>query len=87
MPRSQIIFMTFSASKNELSTNYFDMAETDNQRNHYRDHYWNESLDMFFPIINTCILECPIDSDHTYCQSKSTVNTSDHIDSLCVFRI
>ena len=50
------------------------MAETDNQRNHYRDHYWNESLDMFFPIINTCILECPIDSDHTYCQSKSTAD-------------
>ena len=52
-----------SASKNKEADsnglgNIFDMAETDNQRNHYRERFYlnRSSLDMFFPIINTCIL-------------------------------
>ena len=74
-----VMFFEFvSASKDMVSdcfgsngfTNCFDMAETDNQRNGFPGHQWNDSLDMFFPIINTCILECPIDSDHILCQSK-----------------
>ena len=73
------MLLWFSESKNKEFdchdssgfTNCFDMAETDNQRNGFgQDHHWNGTLDMFFPIINTCILECPIDSDHILCQSK-----------------
>ena len=43
--------------------------------NQKRHDLLNQNLEMLYPIINTCILKCPSDSDNILCKSKCITYT------------